>query len=106
MPNAPETFLALTPAGLPTSLRPFFQDCTFENVHPETDAFTIIERTLSWGKRDELRWLFWRYPRAQLAEVVRSAGWWRIPPHRFYYWLNVLGITDYQKSDYQRIWPH
>ncbi len=104
--NSDRASIELTPAGIPASLRPFFQDCVFESVNPETDAFTVIERTLSCGNRRELRWLFHRYPRRQLAAFVRDAGWWRIPPHRFYYWLNLFGITDYRQSDYPRIWPH
>jgi len=103
---ASEPGLAMTATGIPQSLEPFFQDCTFEHVHPHADAFTVIERTLSWGNRAELRWLFRQYKRAQVAEIVRLAGWQRIPPHRFFYWLNILQITDYQKSDYPRIWPH
>ena len=103
-PKAPS--LEFTPAGVPASLRPFFQDCVFENINPETDAFTVIERTLSWGNRRELRWLFRRYPREQLAAFVRDSGWWRIPPHRFHYWLNIFEIADYKKSDYPRLWPH
>ena len=98
--------LEMTPRGLPVSLRPFFQEHTFEDIDPDTDAFTVIERTLSWGNRRELWWLFRRYSRAQVAEVVRFAGWWCIPRRRFYYWLNILGITEYRKSDYHRLWPH
>ena len=98
--------LALTPRGIPISLRPFFQEYELERLDPEADAFTVIERALSWGDRRELRWLFRRYPREQIAEVVGFAGWWLIPRQRFYYWLNIFEITDYRRSDYQRIWPH
>jgi len=97
--------LALSPAGIPVSLRPFFQDYDFETIHSEADAFTVIERTLAWGNRRELRWLFERYARGQIADFVRDAGWWRLPPHRFYFWLNVLRLAEYRKSDYARQWP-
>lgn len=98
--------LEFTPAGVPRSLRPFFQDCELEQVDPDAHAFTVIERTLAWGNRAELRWLFRRYPYARLAEFVRQAGWWRLPHPRFLFWLNFFQITDYRKSDYRRIWPH
>ena len=104
--GTPDEPLALTPRGLPLSLRPFFQEYELERLDPAAAAFTVIERTLSWGDRRELRWLFRRYPRDQIAEVVSFAGWWLMPRHRFYYWLNILAITTYRKSDYQRIWPH
>lgn len=99
-------FGELTPNGLPVSLRPFFQDHQLEGVDLKKDAFTVIERTLSWGNRNELRWLFALYSRAQIAEMVSYSGWWLIPRRRFFYWLNVLSIAEYRKSDYQRIWPH
>ena len=96
----------LTPHGIPVSLRPFFQEYTLENLDPKVDAFTVIERTLSWGNRRELRWLFRFYPRERIAGMVSYSGWWLIPRHRFDYWRNVLNIVEYRKSDYQRIWPH
>ena len=71
--------LALTPRGIPLSLRPFFQDYTLEEVDPAADAFTVIERTLAWGNHQELAWLFRRYRREQVVDAAREAGWWRIP---------------------------
>ena len=64
----------LTPNGIPVSLRLFFQEYTLENLAPQTDSFTIIERTLSRGNRRELRWLFRLYPREQIAEMVAIRG--------------------------------
>ena len=48
--------LEQTPAGIPVSLRPFFQEYVLENCDPEGSAFTVIERTLAWGDLPELRW--------------------------------------------------
>jgi hypothetical protein len=53
----PEPSLELTPAGIPVSLRPFFQEYLLEDLDPEHSAFTVIERTLAWGDRRELQWL-------------------------------------------------
>lgn len=92
-------------AGIPLSLRPFFQDYRLDDIDPARDSFTVIERTLAWGDRRELRWLFSRYSRGEIREFVRSAGWWRLPRHRFLYWLNVLEISEFRTSGYQRIWP-
>jgi len=98
--------MEMTPLGIPVSLRPFFQEYNLEKIDPEKATFTVIERTLSWGDRRELRWLFQRYTREQMTEVVRDAGWRLIPRYRFFYWLNVFEIVEYRQSDYQRIWPH
>ena len=48
---------------IPTSLAPFFQEYDLGRLHIELDASTIIERTLRYGTRAELRWLFSIYPR-------------------------------------------
>jgi hypothetical protein len=55
--------LEFTPVGIPTSLRPFFQEYVLEDIDPDQSAFTVIERTLAWGDVPELRWLFARYGR-------------------------------------------
>jgi hypothetical protein len=65
--------LKRTPAGIPVSLRPFFQEYVLEDLDPERSAFTVIERTLAWGDLSELRWLFARYGRERLA------GWRCLP---------------------------
>ena len=98
--DAPEQ----TPAGIPVTLRPFFQEYQLEDLNPERSAFTIIERTLGWGDVPELRWLFARYSPARLSEWVRRAGWYCLPQRRFKYWLCFFGITEYQHRE--RIWQH
>ncbi len=50
---------------IPRTLAQFFQEYTFENLDAERDAELVIERTLAWGNREELRWLFARYGRAR-----------------------------------------
>ncbi|MFQ5408001.1 MAG: hypothetical protein ACE5FI_06205 [Anaerolineales bacterium] len=62
MPDIVSPLGPLTEAGVPLSLRPFFQDYRLENIDPVRDSFTLIERTLAWGSRVELRWLFTHYP--------------------------------------------
>ncbi len=93
-----------TPAGIPASLRPFFQEYVLEDLDPERSAFTVIERTLAWGDVSELRWLFAWYGAERLAEWVRQAGWRCLPRRRLKYWLCFFGITDYRRGE--RIWPH
>ena len=96
--------LKLTQAGIPVSLRPFFQEYALEDLDPEHNAFTVIERTLAWGDLPELRWLFARYGPERLSEWVRQAGWYCLPRRRFKYWLCFFELTDYRHGE--RIWPH
>ncbi len=100
----PDETLELTPAGIPVSLRPFFQEYVLENLDPERSAFTVIERTLAWGGVPELRWLFACYEPERLAEWVRQLGWRGLSRQRLKYWLRFFEITEYHSG--QRIWPY
>ena len=106
MQDAPHQSSPSNLERIPGSLRPFFQDCDFDTIDPDVDAFTVIERTLAWGNRAELAWLFRRFAGDEIVEFVSSAGWWRLPRHRFYYWLNILALETYERSTYEPIWPH
>ena len=78
---------------VPLSLAPFFQEYDIASINPETDSFTIIERTLQFGNREELRWLFETYSREQITSWVRHFGKDRLPqPHRRF-WEIILDIS-------------
>jgi hypothetical protein len=57
-----------------SSLAPFFQEYDIARLNPEKDSFTIIERTLQFGNREELRWLFGIYSREQISDWLRRFG--------------------------------
>jgi len=79
---------------VPSSLAPFFQEYDIALLNPEKDSFTIIERTLQFGNRSELRWLFTTYSRKQITDWVRRFGKDRLPqPHRTF-WQIVLEISE------------
>ena len=94
--------------GIPRTLAPFFQEYTFERLDTERDAELVIERTLAWGNRAELRWLFARYGRARVAEWVRRKGWSYLPKRRFNYWCLMLDVANPQKRHgwQSRVWPY
>jgi len=96
--------LEMTAAGIPLSLRPFFQEYNLEDLDPERSAFTVIERTLAWGDWLELRWLFVRYGAQRLAEWVRQAGWRCLPKRRFTFWTWFFDLRDCAQGE--RIWQH
>jgi hypothetical protein len=78
---------------LPTSLTPFFQEYNLALLDPQRDAATIIERTLRFGTRDELRWLFSTYPRKQIADWVRCWGKYGLPEPHLSFWRLLLEIS-------------
>ena len=78
--------------NIPISLKPFFQDVEFESLDPERNAPTIIERTLSDGNVEEIRWLFARYGRQRIAGWVRERGARRLPRDRCALWYLLLEL--------------
>ena len=79
-------------APIPNSLAPFLQEYDLPQLDPETAAPLLIERTLQYGSRAELRWLFAQYPRLQIVEWVKRFGKERLPHPHIDFWLIVLEI--------------
>ena len=81
-------------SSIPSTLAPFFQEYELPRLDPKRDYATIIERTLQFGNRVELRWLFTQYPRSQIIDWVRRFGKDRLPnPHRAF-WQIILEINE------------
>jgi len=79
---------------IPASLAPFFQEYDFTRLNPGRDSATIIERTLQFGNRAEIHWLFAQYPRVQISAWVKKHGRERLPnPHRVF-WQFILDIKE------------
>ena len=79
-------------SSIPQSLAPFFQEYRLSNLDPERAAATIIERTLQFGTRAEIAWLFGRYPRPQIAAWLSQNGPERLPEPHLTFWKLVLGV--------------
>ena len=68
---------------IPTTMAPFLQEYDLARLNPEKDAHTLIERTLQYGNRAELRWLFQTYAHSQIRRWVERFGQEKLPePHR------------------------
>ncbi len=80
--------------SIPGSLAPFFQEYDLEDLEVRTAAPLIIERTLQFGDRSEIHWLFQQYPRTQITDwLIRFANE-RLPdPHRTF-WKTILEIKE------------
>lgn len=94
----------LTPAGIPISLRPAFQEFQLEELDPELDAFTVMERTLGRGDMLELRWLFRKYGLDMLRAFVEKYGLRFLPRPRMQYWTLYFALPMEIPQD--RIWKH
>jgi len=106
LPPAVET--ETTPAGIPYSLRPCFQEYTLEQLDPVQHAELVMERVLTFGNRPELRWLFDLYGRRRIADWVQRMGARRLPWRRFNLWSVLLDLPPAQRlfPEEERIWPY
>ncbi len=98
----------LSAGGIPLSLKPFFQEYDFDKLDVERHRDLVIERTLGYGNRREVRWLYQRYGRHAIAEWVRERGSRLLSRRRFEYWRTVLDVDEYKRPSNwnSRIWPH
>jgi hypothetical protein len=75
---------------IPLSLKPFFQEYDIEKLNPEKDSFTIIERVLQFGNRQEIRWMFNLYSQEKIHSWVNQYGNERLPQPHLNFWKIVL----------------
>ena len=77
---------------IPHSLAPFFQEYDLAQLDLDRSRFTIIERILQFGDRQEIRWLFTVYPKQAIIDWISRWGEEALPePHRTF-WKLVLEI--------------
>lgn len=76
-----------------SSLAPFFQEYSLEQLDTSKAAHIIIERTLRFGNREEIRWLFDTYSHEQITEWVRQWGKYGLPEPHLTFWRFILDIT-------------
>ncbi len=90
--------------GIPRSLQFAFQEYDLEKLNPDEHAFTIVERTLTYGNRAELRWLFAQYGPQYLAAWVREVGWRLLPRRRCRFWASYFGLQNLPER--KGVWSH
>lgn len=77
-------------AVIPLSLKPFFQEYDIAKMNPEKDSFTIIERVLQFGNRQEIKWMFNLYSQEKILSWVNQYGNERLPQPHLNFWKIVL----------------
>lgn len=96
--------MEFTTSGIPQTLQFALQEYNLEQLNPDEHAFTIIERTLAYGNREELRWLFARYGRERLIAWIKEAGWSRLPNRRLNFWRLYFQLQNLPQR--RGVWPH
>ena len=77
---------------IPVTLAPFFQEYDLAQLNPQRNADTIIERTLQFGNRAEIHWLFTQYSRDQIAAWFKKYAKERLPEPHNTFWRIILEI--------------
>jgi hypothetical protein len=86
-------------SAIPPSLSPFFQEYDLTHLDPVRSASTIIERTLRYGTRAELRWLFSCYSLATVANWVGQWGQYGLPEPHLTFWKLILDVEGVATHD-------
>jgi hypothetical protein len=92
-----------TGAGIPRSLAPFFQEYSLDVLDPAEHADLIIERTLAYGNRAEIRWLFGRYGKERIVAWIEQSGTERLPHRRYNLWCVVF---DLKRRERRGLWRY
>jgi hypothetical protein len=77
-------------SAIPRSLAPFLQEYSLEHLDARTAAATLIERTLQFGDREELRWLFAQCSNAEISAWLSRFGSERLPEPHLTFWRMLL----------------
>lgn len=81
-------------SSIPSTLAPFLQEYKIESLDPITAASLIIERTLQYGNRAEIRWLFSQYSRAEITDWFKRNAKSRLPEPHNSFWRILLEINE------------
>lgn len=87
-------------AEIPASLAPFFQEYDLQALDLEVSSWTIIERTLQYGNRAELRWLFSCYPWEVIRAWVQRWGNQALPEPHLTFWRLLLELPEAEAGDH------
>ncbi len=83
-------------------MAPAFQEYRIRDLDPRVDASLVIERTLEYGTRKEIKWLFANYEPVRIRDFVRKSGSRRLSKRAFNYWRLVLGVDRYRRPPFER----
>ena len=84
--------------NIPPSIAPFFQEYDFARLDVHNDAPVIIERTLAYGNRAELRWLVSQYGQETIRAWIAQSGLARLPRSRYRLWCLVFDLAEQQQT--------
>lgn len=79
-------------SALPPFVERLLWDVDPASIDLDRDAPLVLERVMSRGSWEAMKWLRATYPQAKLASFVRSEGVRRLSPRDRAYWALVCGV--------------
>lgn len=93
--------------NIPVSLKPFFQEYDFNSLSIQIHKELLIERTLAYGNREEIKWLLAQYPLDDITNWIKNSGSKRLPKRRFNLWRAIFDLPPKTpKSMETGIWQY
>jgi hypothetical protein len=77
---------------LPDFVTRLLWDVDASRINVRRDAPLIMERVMTRGSWDAMKWLRARYSREEIASFVREEGARRLSPRDLAYWALVSGV--------------
>lgn len=78
--------------GLPDAVRILLWDIAPSSLDLSTHRDYVMERVMTRGSWEAMRWLKRTYPREQIADFVRRKGG-RLAPRDEAYWALIAGVA-------------
>jgi hypothetical protein len=75
---------------IPSTLAPFLPEYSLDELDIQRAGAVLIERTLQFGDRFEIRWLFTQFSRAEISAWLDRSGREQLPEPHLTFWNAVL----------------
>ena len=76
--------------SIPKTLQAVLWSADVSNLDPQKDKAYIIHQVLSYGRMEDLKWVFIAYPREKIIEVFKNSPYKDYTKSRFYFVKNYL----------------
>jgi hypothetical protein len=84
---------------LPQAVARLLWDVDVRQIDLERDRSLILERVMTRGTWEAMKWLRHRYPDELIADFIRTSGRRLLAPRDLAYWSLVCNVDDVARDD-------
>jgi hypothetical protein len=84
---------------LPHAVARLLWDVDARQIDLDRDRALILERVMTRGTWEAMKWLRRRYPDSVIADFIRTRGRRLLPPRDLAYWSLVCNVDDVTRDD-------